>query len=72
MDSIETLIRWKQDNNVQPNQEESIYIKRIIKELASTFPNEWDEALEEMERSKAPIIDNNPLSKFRFCDEKNP
>ena len=50
MTELETLIRWKKNNNIQPDEAESAYIKQIIKELSVTFPCEWDEALLEIEK----------------------
>ena len=55
MDSVETLLAAKQVRGVPLTQDESAYVKRIVKEISSTFPCEWDEALEEMEQKHEKV-----------------
>ena len=50
MDSVETLLAAKQVRGIPLTQDESAYVKRIVKEISSTFPCEWDEALDEKVR----------------------
>ena len=59
MDSVETLLAAKQVRGIPLTQDESAYVKRIVKEISSTFPCEWDEALEELEQKHEKVRKNN-------------
>lgn len=66
IDSIETLLRSKQETLTPITVEESAYIKRILKELCVAFPREWDEALED---AIAKIVESDAVVSARLLDE---
>ena len=47
--NIEILIQNKEDG-FDCNQNASAYIKQLVKRIEKTFPNEFDEALDEMKK----------------------